>query len=92
MVVLSTPQPGPYASLAPVGLLDSLKKKDVTLDLVGYGLQNALPPTITADRTRYAGHAKLVNLKNTADRRLQRAADGGTRHGRLGLLRRLRWA
>lgn len=65
VVVLSTPQPGPYASLAPVGLLDSLAKKDVTLDLVGYGLQNALPPTITADRTRYAGHAKLVNLKNT---------------------------
>jgi hypothetical protein len=65
VVVLSTPQPGPYASLAPVGLLDSLKKNDVTFDLVGYGLQDALPPTITADRTRYAGHAKLVNLKNT---------------------------
>jgi len=80
VVVLDTPQPGPYATLAPVGLLDSLKKDDAALDLVGYGLQDALPPTITADRTRYAGQAKLVNLKNTntAGYNLQMTAAPGT--------------
>jgi hypothetical protein len=80
VVVLDTPQPGPYASLAPVGLLDSLKKNDVTFDLVGYGLQNALPPTITADRTRYAGQSKLVNLNSTktAGYNLQMTAAPGT--------------
>lgn len=83
IVVLSTPQPGPYASLAPVGLLDSLKKNDVAFDLVGYGLQDALPPTITADRTRYAGHAKLVNLENnaTAGYNAQLSAAPGTGGG-----------
>jgi hypothetical protein len=66
VVVLATPQPGPYASLAPVGLAGSLSHKEATVDLVGYGLQDALPPSITADRTRYAGHAKLINLNGTA--------------------------
>ena len=61
VVVLDTPQPGPYASLAPVGTLS----KNDRLDLVGYGLQDALPPTITAERTRYAGQAKVTNLVNT---------------------------
>ena len=80
VVVLSTPQPGPYASLAPVGLLDSLPRNNLTFDLVGYGLQNALPPTITAERTRYAGHAKPVNLNNTetAGYRAQLTAAPGT--------------
>jgi hypothetical protein len=59
IVLLSTPQPGPYASLAPVG---TLTHKD-SLDLVGYGLQDAHP--VVADRTRYAGQAKVVNLVNT---------------------------
>jgi hypothetical protein len=65
VVVLSTPQPGPYASLAPVGTLDLLStrsaRKAARFDLVGYGLQDALPPSILAERTRYAGQAKLVN-------------------------------
>jgi hypothetical protein len=61
VVVLDTPQPGPYGSLAPVGTLS----KNDRLDLVGYGLQDALPPTITAERTRYAGQAKVTNLVNT---------------------------
>lgn len=76
VVVLDTPQPGPYASLAPVGALS----KTVSLDLVGYGLQDALPPTITADRTRYAGQAKVTNLVNTqtAGYNVQISASPGT--------------
>lgn len=61
IVVLDTPQPGPYGSLAPVGTLS----KNDRLDLVGYGLQDALPPTITAERTRNAGQAKVTNLVNS---------------------------
>jgi hypothetical protein len=80
VVVLSTPQPGPYASLAPVGLLDGLPKRDANFDLVGYGLQDALPPSIAADRTRYAGQSKLVNLNNTqtAGYNMQMTAAPGT--------------
>jgi hypothetical protein len=76
VVVLDTPQPGPYASLAGVG---TLTKKD-TLDLVGYGLQDALPPTITAERTRYAGQARVTNLVNTqtAGFNVQLSASPGT--------------
>jgi hypothetical protein len=66
VVVLTTPQPGPYASLAPVGVVGSLANKEATVDLVGYGLQDALPPSITAERTRYAGRAKLVSLNGAA--------------------------
>jgi hypothetical protein len=67
VVVLDTPQPGPYASLADEGTLDELAtsaRKGPTFDLVGYGLQDSLPPTIMADRTRYFGQAKLVNTVN----------------------------
>ena len=68
VVVLSTPQPGPYASLAPVGTLDALSttaaRRTARFDLVGYGLQDALPPSILAERTRYAGQAKLVNVQS----------------------------
>ena len=68
IVVLSTPQPGPYASLASVGTLDRLSttaaRKAARFDLVGYGLQDALPPSIVAERTRYAGQAKLVNIQS----------------------------
>jgi V8-like Glu-specific endopeptidase len=80
VVVLDTPQPGPYATLAPAGTLDALKKNDVGFDVVGYGLQDALPPSIMADRTRYAGQTKLTNLNNTktAGYNLQMSAAPGT--------------
>ena len=76
VVVLDTPQPGPYGSLAPVGTLS----KNDRLDLVGYGLQDALPPTITAERTRYAGQAKVTNLVNshTGGFNVQISASPGT--------------
>jgi hypothetical protein len=83
VVVLSTPQPGPYASLAPLGRLDALSaasRKTARFDLVGYGLQDALPPTILAERTRYAGQAKLVNAQSalTGDYAVQITGAAGT--------------
>jgi hypothetical protein len=64
VVTLDEPQAGPYASLAPLGTIDQLvtrSRKGPQFDLVGYGLQDALPPSITAERTRYFGQAKLVD-------------------------------
>jgi hypothetical protein len=55
---------GGFASLAPLGTIDQLattSRKGAQFDLVGYGLQDALPPSITAERTRYFGQAKLVD-------------------------------
>jgi len=87
IVVLSIPQPGPYASLAPVGTLDSLAtataRMNATFDLVGYGVQDALPPTIVDQRTRYAGTAKLVDIQSalTAGYNVQLTAAPGTGGG-----------
>jgi hypothetical protein len=65
VVVLDTPQPGPYASLADEGYLDGVKNgARTTFDLVGYGIQDALPPIFTVERTRYAGQAQLVNTRS----------------------------
>ncbi len=68
VVTLDSPMPGPYATLATAGTLDALSRgtarKNARFDLVGYGLQDALPPTIMAERTRYAGQASLVNLES----------------------------
>lgn len=64
VVTLDDPQSGPFASLAPAGTLDAMaraSRKGPQFDLVGYGLQDALPPSITAERTRYFGQAKLVD-------------------------------
>jgi hypothetical protein len=70
IVVLDTAQPGPYASLAPVGTLDALAKStarnDARFDLVGYGAEDVRPPTIVDERRRYAGQAHLVNIQNAA--------------------------
>lgn len=72
-----------YATLAPVGTIDALSKgpsRRNAFDLVGYGLQDALPPTIVAERTRYAGHASFVNTTNdlTAGYSVQLTAAPGT--------------
>lgn len=64
MVVLLTPQPGPYAELAPVGTVDGLQTGQTTFDVVGYGLQDARPPEIVQMRARFAGQVMLVNTKN----------------------------
>ncbi|HUF01535.1 MAG TPA: trypsin-like serine protease [Gaiellaceae bacterium] len=68
VVLLDSPHPGPYATLASEGTLDALSRgtarKNARFDLVGYGLQDALPPTIMAERTRYAGQASLINLES----------------------------
>ncbi len=83
VVVLDTPQSGSYASLAPVGTLDAMakaKRKGAQFDLVGYGLQDALPPTLVAERTRYFGQASIVNTRNqlTAGFSVQLTAAPGT--------------
>src|SRR5439155_15848128 len=87
IVVLPIPQPGPYASLAPVGTLNSLAtataRMNATFDLVGYGAQDALPPTIVDQRTRYAGTAKLVDIQSalTGGYNVQLTAAPGTGGG-----------
>jgi hypothetical protein len=67
VVILNSSHPGPYASLAPQGTVDRLRKgparKDA-FDLVGYGLQDSLPPVIQQDIQRYFGTASLVNTHN----------------------------
>ncbi len=73
-----------YAQLAAEGTLDSLAtgtaRDDARFDLVGYGLQDALPPVFSTERTRYAGEAKLVNLQsaNNAGYNVQLTAASGT--------------
>lgn len=67
VVLLDAPHPGPYASLAPLGTVDALRKgpaRHDAFDLVGYGLQDKLPPLFQADIQRYFGTASLVNTHN----------------------------
>lgn len=52
------------ASVAPVGTLDNMAVQDqrqVTFDVVGYGLQD-IRPTVMADRSRLRATTKVVNL------------------------------
>jgi len=82
VVILDSPHPGPYASLASVGTLDAMStgsRKGNQFDLVGYGLQDALPPDIVALRTRMFGTASLVNTKsaNNAGYSVQLSASPG---------------
>lgn len=84
VVLLDTPQPGPYATLASVGTLDALAKgpdrRSAKFDIVGYGLQDKLPPVFQADRTRYAGTVQLVNTQSalTSGYSVQLTAAPGT--------------
>jgi hypothetical protein len=82
VVILDTPFPGPYASLATVGTLDAMAKgsrKGDQFHLVGYGLQDALPPVFNNSRTRMFGTASLVNTKsaNNAGYSVQLSASPG---------------
>lgn len=81
MVVLWFPQSGPFADFAPVGYLDTVKKGSHTrFDVVGYGLQDALPPHIVRERARYAGEAIMVNTNSArnAGYNVQLSAAPGT--------------
>ncbi len=83
VVLLNAPHPGPYASLAPQGTVDALRQgqsRHDAFDLVGYGLQDVLPPAIQADIQRYYGQASLVNTHNqlTAGYSVQLTAAPGT--------------
>lgn len=58
-----------YGTLADIGLLDELATKrgrqNQSFKVVGYGLQSVVP-TLSADRVRYRGEVKLVDVKGTA--------------------------
>jgi secreted trypsin-like serine protease len=69
IVLLSEPvNLSTYGTLAPVGLLDELAtkrgKQDQSFTVVGYGLQSVVP-TLSADRVRYQGEVKLIDVSGT---------------------------
>jgi secreted trypsin-like serine protease len=83
VVLLDSDHPGPYASLASQGTVDTMatgSRQGPQFDLVGYGMQDALPPDLTADVTRYFGQASLVNTQsaNNAGYSVQLTASPGT--------------
>jgi V8-like Glu-specific endopeptidase len=68
VVVLSKAVRGvTYATLAPLGYLDTLATRKGTQDLsvtnVGYGLQEVVP-NLQADRVRYLSRSKIVDLRS----------------------------
>lgn len=69
IVILEAPQPGPYATLAPIGLLDQIAVRrglqNQSFTVVGYGLQSVVP-TLQADRVRYQGTVRLIDVHGTA--------------------------
>jgi len=70
VVILSQPvNLGTYGQLANVGLLDELSTKrglqEQNFTVVGYGLQSVVP-SLQADRVRYQGTVKLIDVKGTA--------------------------
>jgi hypothetical protein len=79
MIVLWSPQSGPYATLAPADYLDRAKSGQTRFDVVGYGVQDALPPDFVAMRARFAGEAMMVNTKSalTAGYNVQISASPG---------------
>jgi len=70
IVILSQPvNTGTYGTLADIGLLDDLSTrrghKNLSFTVVGYGLQSVVP-TLQADRVRYQGTVKLIDVNGTA--------------------------
>jgi hypothetical protein len=70
IAILSEPvDPGVFGVLADVGLLDELATKrgqqDLSFTVAAYGLQSVVP-TLSADRVRYQGEVKLVDVNGTA--------------------------
>ncbi len=70
IVILSQPvYMSTYGTLANIGLLDELSTKrgqqDQSFTVVGYGLQS-VKPTLQADRVRYQGTVKLIDVNGTA--------------------------
>jgi Trypsin len=55
-----------YATLPVAGLLDGLKGKDKSgFEVVGYGLQGFINPFFGAERARYKGDVRLVEVKSS---------------------------
>lgn len=89
VVVLDAPVVlGSYATLAPVGYLDSFAKQrgqqDTSFKIVGYGLQG-VKPDLMAARTRYRGEVKVNNLSNalTDGYNIQLSSNQGNHSGGL---------
>lgn len=67
VVRLSRDYDGPLATLAPVGTVDAMRQGPARIgafDLVGYGVQDSVPPVFQQDIQRYFGTASLVNTHN----------------------------
>lgn len=69
IVILSQPvDPGVFGTLAPIGLLDELStrrgQQNQSFKVVGYGLQSVVPD-LSADRVRYQGDVKLIDVNGT---------------------------
>lgn len=87
VVVLDTPVVLPeYGQLAPVGYLDQYEtrrgRQDVTLTVVGYGLQS-VRPRLSSLRVRMIGSVRLTNLRSalTDGWNLQHTNSPGGGHG-----------
>jgi len=70
IAILSQPvNLGTYGQLADIGLLDELSTQrglqEQNFTVVGYGLQSVVP-SLQADRVRYQGTVKLIDVKGTA--------------------------
>lgn len=67
IVVLDSAVDLGYATLAPIGTLDSLAtqrgRQDTSFTVVGYGLQS-VKPTLMDDRVRLTAEVQLVNLRS----------------------------
>ncbi|MFP3852750.1 MAG: S1 family peptidase [Anaerolineales bacterium] len=65
VVILAEDGPGPYASVADVGLLDDLStrrgQQDQSFTVVGYGLQSVVPE-LQADLVRHLGEVSLIDV------------------------------
>ena len=89
LALLDEARDGPYASVAPVGYLDSLVSKrgqqDVEFTIVGYGFQSVRPVLSTA-RERLIGTVALVsmNSSNTDGWNFRYSNNPGEGHGGSG--------
>lgn len=66
IVILSEAQAGPFTSLAPIGTLDGLRlgtsRASAKFAIAGYGLQDARPTLFSAERSRYKGEVRMIDL------------------------------
>lgn len=54
-----------YGQLPDEGFLETITSQNNNFDVVGYGLQGYINPVYSADRVRYAGDVRLLELNST---------------------------